>query len=167
VQAAGKCHQDAALPPLSSPSQPLITFSSRHPFFFFRCRRPGWLRASTHCRPACYPLRRQQVTRTPLCSPASSPLQPLITLPSRVIVLCYSCTGRLRAATHSRQPAIRCAGNTYAPPGNRLQACLPCQSGLAVPPTYYGLQSDRTEVCLVPPGRFWELNVVRECPQVS
>jgi hypothetical protein len=65
------------------------------------------------------------------------------------------------------QPAIRGVGNTYAPPGNRLQTCLPCQSGLAVPPTYYGLQSDRTEVCQVPPGRFWELNVVRECPQVS
>ncbi|WIA42909.1 hypothetical protein OEZ86_008823 [Tetradesmus obliquus] len=63
------------------------------------------------------------------------------------------------------QEAVRCTGNTYAPPANRLRSCLPCQSGLEVPPEYRFLQEDRSEVCRVPPGRFWELNVVRECPR--
>jgi hypothetical protein len=63
------------------------------------------------------------------------------------------------------QPALACSGSSYAPAYNRLRSCLPCQSGLQAPPSLRGPQSDKLEVCQVPPGRFWELNVVRECPK--
>eukprot|EP00775_Hariotina_reticulata_P001857 gene1857-2193_t len=62
--------------------------------------------------------------------------------------------------------AIRCVGDTYAPDLNRLRRCLKCQSGLGPPEgVNLGLQADRNEVCQVPPGRFWELNIVRLCPK--
>lgn len=63
------------------------------------------------------------------------------------------------------QPAVACSGSSYAPALNRLRACLPCQSGLATPPGYSGPRTDKLDVCQVPPGRFWELNVVRDCPK--
>jgi hypothetical protein len=63
------------------------------------------------------------------------------------------------------QPALACSGSSYAPAYNRLRTCLACQSGLQAPPGLTTPQSDKLEVCQVPPGRFWELNVVRECPK--
>jgi hypothetical protein len=62
-------------------------------------------------------------------------------------------------------PAAQCTGATYAPNNNRLSACLKCQSGLGSPADYNGTRADRNQVCQVPPGRFWELNVVRDCPK--
>ncbi|KAF8072349.1 hypothetical protein HT031_000008 [Scenedesmus sp. PABB004] len=61
--------------------------------------------------------------------------------------------------------AQQCAGNTYAPDLNRLKTCLPCQSGLAAPTGYNGTRDNKNDVCQVPPGKFWELNVVRDCPK--
>lgn len=60
-------------------------------------------------------------------------------------------------------PAVPCVGDSYSPNNNRLSACLRCQSGLAAPPSLTGLRIDRNAVCQVPPGRFWETNVVRMC----
>jgi hypothetical protein len=62
-------------------------------------------------------------------------------------------------------PAVQCTGSSYSPPYNRLRACLPCQSGLQAPASYSGPRTDRNAVCQVPPGKFWELNVVRDCPK--
>jgi hypothetical protein len=61
--------------------------------------------------------------------------------------------------------AQACTGSTYAPALNRLRACLPCQSGLAAPEGYNGTRDNKLDVCQVPPGKFWELNVVRDCPK--
>lgn len=58
-----------------------------------------------------------------------------------------------------------CNGSTYAPAYNKLRACLPCQSGLQVPSNFTGVHADKLDVCQVPPGKFWELNVVRDCPK--
>jgi hypothetical protein len=62
-------------------------------------------------------------------------------------------------------PAQECTGSTYAPAFNRLRTCLPCQSGLAAPDNYNGTHDNKLDVCQVPPGKFWELNVVRDCPK--
>ncbi|KAF8063058.1 Heat shock 22 kDa protein [Scenedesmus sp. PABB004] len=62
-------------------------------------------------------------------------------------------------------PGVRCTGDSYAPEANKLRTCLPCQSGLSAPPSYIGARAKKELVCQVPPGRFWELNVVRDCPQ--
>jgi hypothetical protein len=62
------------------------------------------------------------------------------------------------------QPARAC-GNSYAPALNRLQDCLTCQYGLEAPPNYSGPRADKIDVCQVPPGRFWEFHVARECPK--
>jgi hypothetical protein len=61
--------------------------------------------------------------------------------------------------------AQECQGSTYAPAFNRLRTCLPCQSGLAAPADYNGTRDNKLDVCQVPPGKFWELNVVRDCPK--
>eukprot|EP00775_Hariotina_reticulata_P011749 gene11749-11895_t len=61
--------------------------------------------------------------------------------------------------------ATQCIGDTYAPSLNKLSACLKCQSGLKAPEDYSGPRDDKNVVCQVPPGRFWELNVVRDCPK--
>lgn len=63
------------------------------------------------------------------------------------------------------QPAVQCTGSSYAPNLNRLSVCLPCQSGLQAPIDYTGPHADKLDVCQVPPGKFWELNVVRDCPR--
>lgn len=63
------------------------------------------------------------------------------------------------------QPAVQCTGSTYAPYYNRLSICLPCQSGLQMPSNHTGPHELNKEVCQVPPGKFWELNVVRDCPK--
>jgi hypothetical protein len=62
-------------------------------------------------------------------------------------------------------PAIKCTGASYAPgPYNRLKQCLPCPSGFGGPESDTGLHIKKDDVCLVPPGRFLEGGVVRECP---
>eukprot|EP00775_Hariotina_reticulata_P005178 gene5178-5416_t len=61
--------------------------------------------------------------------------------------------------------ATLCTGANYAPNLNKLSSCLKCQSGLAPPLNYTGSRVDKTQVCQLPPGRFWELNVVRDCPR--
>ncbi|WIA38112.1 hypothetical protein OEZ86_001474 [Tetradesmus obliquus] len=63
------------------------------------------------------------------------------------------------------QQAIKCTGPSYAPgPYNRLKQCLPCPSGFGAPDVDVGLHIHKAEVCQVPPGRFLEGGVVRECP---
>lgn len=64
--------------------------------------------------------------------------------------------------------AVECPASTYSPQLNRLKTCLPCQSGLVERPGFKeegGVRRSKDEVCMVPPGRFWELNVVRDCPK--
>ncbi|WIA40047.1 hypothetical protein OEZ86_013466 [Tetradesmus obliquus] len=77
---------------------------------------------------------------------------------------CIARAGYVLPAT-AGSPAQECTGSTYAPAFNRLRTCLPCQSGLAAPPDYTGARDDKLAVCQVPPGKFWELNVVRDCPK--
>lgn len=83
-------------------------------------------------------------------------------------LVCCCCTAVAKAGyvlpASKDQPAVQCTGSTYAPNYNRLRACLPCQSGLQVPPGYTEPHADKNDVCQVPPGKFWELNVVRDCP---
>jgi hypothetical protein len=63
------------------------------------------------------------------------------------------------------QQAIKCTGPSYAPgPYNRLKQCLPCPSGFGAPENDIGLHIQKDQVCQVPPGRFLEGGVVRECP---
>ncbi|KAF8063860.1 hypothetical protein HT031_003717 [Scenedesmus sp. PABB004] len=64
--------------------------------------------------------------------------------------------------------AVECPASTYTPALNRLRSCLPCQSGLREDPAFTASgtpRGSRTDVCKVPPGKFWELNVVRDCPK--
>ncbi|WIA13344.1 hypothetical protein OEZ85_006926 [Tetradesmus obliquus] len=77
---------------------------------------------------------------------------------------CIAQAGYVLPAT-AGTAAQECTGSTYAPAFNRLRSCLPCQSGLAAPLDYTGARDDKLAVCQVPPGKFWELNVVRDCPK--
>ncbi|WIA22051.1 hypothetical protein OEZ85_004397 [Tetradesmus obliquus] len=77
---------------------------------------------------------------------------------------CIAQAGYVLPAT-AGAAAQECTGSTYAPAFNRLRTCLPCQSGLAAPLDYTGAHDDKLAVCQVPPGKFWELNVVRDCPK--
>uniref|UniRef100_A0A383VQR0 Tyrosine-protein kinase ephrin type A/B receptor-like domain-containing protein n=1 Tax=Tetradesmus obliquus TaxID=3088 RepID=A0A383VQR0_TETOB len=77
---------------------------------------------------------------------------------------CIAQAGYVLPAT-AGAAAQECTGSTYAPAFNRLRTCLPCQSGLAAPLDYSGAHDDKLAVCQVPPGKFWELNVVRDCPK--
>lgn len=62
------------------------------------------------------------------------------------------------------QPGVLCSGSSYAPALNRLKRCLPCPSGFDTPPDFDGPRVDKNEVCQVPPGHFFETNVIRVCP---
>jgi hypothetical protein len=63
------------------------------------------------------------------------------------------------------EPAVLCTGPSYAPgPYNRLKQCLPCPSGFGTPQNFSSLHIDKNQVCQVPPGRFLETGVVRDCP---
>uniref|UniRef100_A0A383W8R7 Tyrosine-protein kinase ephrin type A/B receptor-like domain-containing protein n=1 Tax=Tetradesmus obliquus TaxID=3088 RepID=A0A383W8R7_TETOB len=77
---------------------------------------------------------------------------------------CIAQAGYVLPATAGGE-AQECTGSTYAPAFNRLRTCLPCQSGLAAPDGYTGAHDNKLDVCQVPPGKFWELNVVRDCPK--
>jgi hypothetical protein len=63
--------------------------------------------------------------------------------------------------------ATQCTGSTYAPANNKLKSCLKCQSGLESPANWPVSvpKTDKNQVCQVPPGRFLETNVIRECPK--
>ncbi|WIA13214.1 hypothetical protein OEZ85_006806 [Tetradesmus obliquus] len=100
------------------------------------------------------------------CNANSSSIDGLTTKAERASKAadCVAKAGYVLPASRD-QPAVECTGSSYSPAYNRLRACLPCQPGLAAPPTYSGPRTDRSDVCQVPPGKFWELNVVRNCPK--
>jgi hypothetical protein len=116
--------------------------------------------------------QQQDAVHTPQASPTAN--QTAVTQHT-VLPLIPSCCVVFAAAAVAKagyvlpasrnQPPVQCTGSSYAPAYNRLRACLPCQSGLQAPPDYSSPRIDRNDVCQVPPGKFWELNVVRDCPK--
>eukprot|EP00775_Hariotina_reticulata_P006506 gene6506-6733_t len=78
---------------------------------------------------------------------------------------CVAIAGYVLPSADSDGNAVECTGDSYSPALNKLRTCLKCQSGLEAPPGYSEPRESRNDVCQVPPGRFWELNVVRDCPK--